>query len=84
MAKHSREISNLAAAEEAAGRTARPVGALSEANGARQKMAEGEDLKSKGLWEQPLTPRKVVGHEDPLTRRVQPIPQNHRVGGQGN
>lgn len=43
-------------------------------------MAEGKDLKSKGLWEQPLTPRKVVGHEDPLTRRVHPIPPNHRVG----
>ncbi|GDX39135.1 hypothetical protein LBMAG20_13500 [Methylocystaceae bacterium] len=45
-----------------------------------QNMAEEDELKSKGLWEQPLTPRKVVGHEYPLARRVQAIPPNHRVG----
>ncbi len=36
--------------------------------GCLERLAEGKDLKSKGLWEQPLTPRKVVGHEDSLTR----------------
>ena len=34
----------------------------------KRKLAVEDALKSKGLWEQPLTPRKVFGHEDPLTR----------------
>ena len=46
----------------------------------RWGLAVEDGLKSKGLWERPLTPRKVVGHEDPLTALVQPIPPDPRVG----
>ena len=42
VAESSEERLNSQAAEEAAGWSARPAGALSEANGARQKMAERE------------------------------------------